>query len=146
VAGVNRIILVGHVGRDPELDTTGSNARCKFTMATTETYTDKQGKRQEKTQWHNIVLWGRLAEVAGEYLKKGRQVFISGPVEYRKYQDKDGNDRYITEIKGLEMQMLGGDTSQGNTRDQPRSNPRQNSTKTTTRKPVAEDPDDDLPF
>ena len=109
MAGVNKAIIVGNLGRDPQLDYTQSGtARCRFSVATTEQYNDRDGQRQEKTEWHNIVLWGRLGEIAGEYLKKGRQVYIEGRISSRQYEDKDGQNRWITEIVGREMQMIGG--------------------------------------
>ena len=109
MAGVNKAILVGNLGRDPQLDyTSAGTARCRFSIATTEQFTDREGQRQERTEWHNIVLWGKLGEIAGEYLKKGRQVYIEGQIRTRQYEDRDGQQKWITEIVGREMQMLGG--------------------------------------
>mgnify|MGYP003962185393 FL=1 len=120
MAGVNKVILVGNLGRDPQLDYTPSGtARCRFSIATTEQYNDRDGQRQEKTEWHNIVLWARLAEIAGEYLKKGRQVYIEGQIRSRQYEDKDGQQRWITEIVGREMQMIGGSHGGGGGSDPP---------------------------
>jgi single-strand DNA-binding protein len=94
-------------------------ARCRFPIATSDRYTDRDGQRQERTDWHNIVLWNKLAEIAGEYLKKGRQVFIEGSIRTRQYQDKSGETRYITEIVGRQMQMLGGPGGQRGVEETP---------------------------
>lgn len=105
---VNKVILVGNLGADPEVRYASSGtAVCNFTMATTRTYKDKQGERRDETEWHRVVAFGRTAEVCGEYLKKGRQVYIEGRLQTRKWQDKDGNDRWTTEIVTETMQMLG---------------------------------------
>lgn len=107
--GVNKVILVGNLGKDPEVRYMPSGAAaCNFTIATTESWKDKQsGEKQERTEWHNISMFGRLAEIAGEYLKKGSQVYVEGSLRTRKWQDKSGNDRYTTEVIANEMQMLG---------------------------------------
>ncbi|MEM1057200.1 MAG: single-stranded DNA-binding protein [Bacteroidota bacterium] len=106
--GVNKVILVGNLGQDPELRYTGSGtAVCNFSLATTESYKDRDGNQVENTEWHRVVAWARLAEICGEYLKKGRQVYIEGQLQTRQWEDKDGNTRYTTEIKAREMQMLG---------------------------------------
>ena len=108
--GINKVILIGNLGADPETrampsGTTVANLR----VATSESWRDKQtGEQQERTEWHRVALFGRLAEIAGEYLKKGSQVYIEGSLRTRKWQDKQGNDRYSTEIIGDELQMLGG--------------------------------------
>ena len=108
--GVNKVILIGNLGADPETrampsGTTVANLR----VATSESWRDKQtGEQQERTEWHRVALFGRLAEVAGEYLRKGSQVYIEGSLRTRKWQDKQGNDRYSTEIVGNDLQMLGG--------------------------------------
>jgi single-strand DNA-binding protein len=108
--GVNKVILIGNLGADPETrampsGTTVANLR----IATSESWRDKQsGEQQERTEWHRVALFGRLAEVAGEYLRKGSQVYIEGSLRTRKWQDKQGNDRYSTEIVGNDLQMLGG--------------------------------------
>ena len=108
--GVNKVILVGNLGRDPEVRYMPSgNAVANVTLATTESWKDKQtGEKQERTEWHNVVFYSRLAEIAGEYLKKGSQVYVEGSLRTRKWQDKSGNDRYTTEIIASDMQMLGG--------------------------------------
>ena len=106
--GVNKVILIGNLGQDPELRYTGSGtAVCNFSLATTESYKDREGNQVENTEWHRIVAWARLAEICGEYLSKGRQVYIEGQLQTRQWEDKDGNSRYTTEIKAREMQMLG---------------------------------------
>ena len=107
--GINKAIIVGNLGRDPEVRyTANGNAIANITVATTESWKDKQsGERQEKTEWHRVVFFGRLAEIAGEYLKKGAQVYIEGRLQTRKWEDKSGQERYTTEIVASEMQMLG---------------------------------------
>ena len=114
MASVNKVILVGNLGRDPETRyTTGGDAVTNIREATTETWKDKNGEKQEKTEWHTVVFFGRQAEIAGEYLKKGRQVYIEGRLQTRKWQDKEGQDRYTTEIVADRMQMLGSRESGG---------------------------------
>jgi single-strand DNA-binding protein len=107
--GVNKVILVGNLGKDPEVRyMPNGNAVANITLATSESWKDKQtGEQQEKTEWHRIVMFRRLGEIAGEYLKKGSQVYIEGKLQTRKWQDNSGNDRYTTEIVANEMQMLG---------------------------------------
>ena len=105
---INKVILIGNLGADPEVRYASSGvAVCNFTMATTRTYKDKQGERKDETEWHRVVAFGRTAEVCGEYLKKGRQVYIEGRLQTREWQDKDGNRRWTTEIVTETMQMLG---------------------------------------
>ena len=105
---VNKVILVGNLGKDPELKYTPAGAAVvSFSMATTETYKDKDGNRQSKTEWHNIVAWRQLAEICGKFLHKGKQVYVEGKLTTRKWQDRDGNDRYTTEIVIHDMKMLG---------------------------------------
>ena len=108
--GVNKVILIGNLGKDPEVRHLESGAVvASFTMATTDSYKDRQtGERKSNTEWHNVAMFGRLAEVAAEYLRKGSQVYIEGRLRTRKWQDKQGNDRYSTEVVANEMQMLGG--------------------------------------
>ncbi len=107
---MNKVMIIGHLGADPEVRyTAGGAAVANLRIATTEKWRDKQtGEKKETTEWHSVVLFGKLGEIAGEYLKKGRQVFIEGRLQTRKWQDKDGKDRYTTEIIGADMQMLGG--------------------------------------
>ncbi|HEB80835.1 MAG TPA: single-stranded DNA-binding protein [Chromatiales bacterium] len=113
--GVNKVILVGNLGRDPEVRYLPSgSAVVNVTIATSESWKDKtSGERQERTEWHNVVFFGRLAEVAGEYLKKGSQVYVEGSLRTRKWQDKEGRDRYTTETVVSDMQMLGARSSAG---------------------------------
>ena len=108
MSSVNKVILVGRLGRDPEMKSTPSGQTvAKFSIATDEKFTDKSGEKQERTEWHSVKFFGRLAEIAGEYLKKGRPVYVEGRLRTRKWQDKDGQDRYTTEIVAENMQMLG---------------------------------------
>ncbi len=111
--GINKVILVGNLGQDPEVRHIPSGAVTTLSIATSETWNDKEGNKQERTEWHRVVFFGRLAEVAGEYLKKGSQVYIEGKLRTNKWQDKTGADRYTTEIMANEMQMLGGRTGGG---------------------------------
>lgn len=108
--GINKVILVGNLGKDPEVRYMPSGSQVtNITLATSESWKDKQtGENKERTEWHSIVFFNRLAEIAGQYLKKGSQAYIEGSLRTRKWQDKDGNDRYTTEIVASEMQMLGG--------------------------------------
>ncbi len=108
--GINKVILVGNLGRDPEVRyAANGGAVANITIATSEQWTDKQsGQKQERTEWHRVVMFNRLGEIAGEYLKKGSQVYIEGKLQTRKWQDNNGQDRYTTEIVANEMQMLGG--------------------------------------
>ncbi|MDR3445045.1 MULTISPECIES: single-stranded DNA-binding protein [unclassified Dyella] len=113
--GVNKVIIVGNLGADPETRYTGNGtAITSIRIATSESWTDKQsGEKQERTEWHRVKLFGRLAEIAGEYLKKGRQVYIEGSLRTDKYTDKDGVERFSTDIVAAEMQMLGGGSEGG---------------------------------
>jgi single-strand DNA-binding protein len=108
--GINKVILIGHLGADPETRAMPSGMTvANMRLATTESWKDKQsGEQQERTEWHNVALFGRLGEIAAEYLRKGSQVYIEGRLRTRKWQDKEGRDRYTTEIVANEMQMLGG--------------------------------------
>ena len=112
--GINKVILVGNLGQDPEVRYTPAGAAVTtISVATTEAWNDKDGNKQERTEWHRVVFFRRLAEIAGEYLKKGSQVYIEGQLRTNKWQDKSGNDRYTTEIIANEMQMLGGRPGSG---------------------------------
>ncbi len=115
MAGVNKVILVGNLGKDPEIrHMENGRAVTNFPIATSETYKTKDGERVTKTEWHNVVLWTPLAEVAEKYLAKGRQVYIEGKLTTRTWDDKDGNKRYTTEVVGREMTLLGGKPEDGN--------------------------------
>ena len=108
MASVNKVILVGNLGRDPELRyTTSGTAVANFTMATSERWTDPSGDKKERTEWHRIVVWGKQAEICGEYLRKGRQVYIEGSLQTREWTDREGNKRYTTEVRAQRVQMLG---------------------------------------
>ncbi len=109
MASVNKVILLGNLGRDPETRyTTGGDAVTNLRIATSEQWKDKSGEKQERTEWHSVVLFGRQAEVAGEYLKKGRSVYIEGRLQTRKYTDKEGVEKYSTEVVADRMQLIGG--------------------------------------
>ena len=111
---VNKVILVGRLGKDPETRyMTSGEAVTNVSLATSENYKDKSGEKQERTEWHNLVFYRRLAEIAGEYLKKGSQIYVEGRIQTRKWQDKEGKDRYTTEIIVNEMKMLGSKSGGG---------------------------------
>ncbi len=143
MAGVNKAILIGNLGRDPELRyTPGGQAVATFSLATTEKWRDKDGVLQDRTEWHNIVVWGRQAETAKEYLAKGRPVYIEGRIQNRSYDDKDGNKRYISEVVVQRMQFLG-------SRDQAGAGGAPSGGEAPPEPPPANDlasEDDDLPF
>ena len=106
---LNKVMLIGNLGRDPEVRfTPGGRAVARFPIATSDVWTDQEGQRQERTEWHNVVVWGKQAETCGQFLAKGRQVFVEGSIRSRQYDDKDGNKRYITEIIAQRVQFLGG--------------------------------------
>src|SRR5689334_10232638 len=152
--GINKVILIGNLGADPETrampsGTTVANLR----IATSESWRDKQsGEQQERTEWHRVALFGRLAEIAGEYLRKGSQVYIEGSLRTRKWQDKQGNDRYSTEIVASEMQMLGGRGGGGGGAAQETRDRRDPGAEAFAQAPAgggggaAADFDDDIPF
>ena len=144
--GVNKVILVGHLGKDPEVRYMPSgNAVCNVTLATSDSWKDKQsGEQKDRTEWHNLVFYGRLAEIAGEYLRKGSQAYVEGRLQTRKWQDKSGNDRYTTEIIVNDMQMLGGRSGGGGSAD---FNAAPASTKSSAAPSSGADEfDDDIPF
>ena len=114
MAGVNKAILIGNLGRDPELRRTPNGASVvSFSIATTERWSSKSGEKQDRTEWHNIVAWNKLAELANQYLKKGRSVYIEGRITTRSWDDKDGNKKYKTEIIANRIQFLGGPSEAG---------------------------------
>ena len=109
MASVNKVILVGHLGKDPETRNTGAGMVANLTLATSDKWKDKAtGEQREATEWHRVVLWGRTAEIAQQYLRKGSAVYIEGRLQTRKWQDQNGQDRYTTEIRADSLQMLGG--------------------------------------
>ena len=124
MASLNKVMLIGNLGKDPEVRYTASGqAVTSFSLATSEKFKGKNGEWEERTEWHNITLWGKLAEIAGEYLAKGKTVYIEGRLQTRKWQDKSGNDRYTTEIVGDKMQMLSGKGDGGGRRNDVTSEP-----------------------
>lgn len=142
MASVNKAILIGNLGRDPEVRyTSGGTPVANFTMATTDRWNDAaSGEKKERTEWHRIVVWGKQAEIAGEYLRKGRQVYVEGSLQTREWTDREGNKRYTTEIRAQRFQMLGRPSEQREaTGSAPQPAPA-----------VAESPagyeDDDIPF
>ena len=147
MASLNKVILIGNLGKDPETRYAPSgDAICNLVIATSEAWKDKNtGEKKESTEWHRVVFFGKLAEVAAQYLKKGAQVYVEGRMQTRKWQDKDGQDRYTTEIRGDEMKMLG--RREGGS-DAPQQRPAQSAPRQP--KPAAssgfDDIDDDIPF
>ena len=162
MASVNKVILVGNLGRDPEVRfMPNGEAVCNFSIATTDSWKDKSGQKQERTEWLNIVMYRKLAEIAGEYLKKGRPVYVEGRLQTRKWQTKEGQDRYTTEIIADQMQMLGGrdgggsNTYEAMDEDQSMPSPSQQSAARPTQTAPASAPasggdfdafEDDIPF
>ncbi len=111
---VNKVIILGRLGQDPELKyTPGGMAVCNFTVATSESWADKAGQKQERTEWHRVVVWGKLAELCNQYLAKGRQVFLEGSLQTRSWDDKNGQKRYTTEINARTVQFIGANTGAG---------------------------------
>ena len=133
---VNKVILIGNLGKDPELRYAPSgSAVSTFSLATSEQWKDQEGNPQERTSWHNIVVWGKLAEIASEYLKKGRKVYVEGRLQYRDYEDKNGNKRYVTEVVVNDLVMLGS-RQDGGEKEEPAPGPT----------PAVSEEKDDLPF
>ncbi len=142
--GVNKVILVGNLGRDPEVRyTKDGTAVANLNLATTETWNDGQGQRQERTEWHKVVAWGKLAEIAKEYLGKGKQVYIEGRLQTRSWEDKEGVKRYTTEIRADQMVMLGGRGGDAMSRD---SGPPPPETSEFGRPESFQATEDDVPF
>lgn len=154
MAGVNKVILLGHLGRDPEMRYQPSGgAIANFSVATSETFKDKEGNKQERTEWHRVVLFGRTAEIAGEYLRKGSMAYVEGRLQTRKWTDKEGQERYTTEIVGDRLQLVGargGGAASFDEEDQSRpsggSSSAGSSRKSEMPPAPAEDFDDDIPF
>lgn len=148
MSGVNKVILIGNVGKDPEIrHMENGTSKATFPLATTETYRDREGQRMEQTEWHNIVLWRGLAELAEKYIRKGKQLYIEGKLRTRSWEDRDGNKRYTTEIIADNITLLGGlqrrEDQQGGTTH---SESAYNAGTTTETVPPIEGPTDDLPF
>ena len=145
---LNKVILIGRLGKDPEVRyMPNGEAVCNFSVATSESWKDQNGQRQERTEWHNITMYRRLAEIAGQYLKKGSQVYLEGRIQSRKYTDKNGAERTAYDIIANEMKMLGG----GNSEQQAQSAQGEAPTPPRRQAPAApaapvEDIDDDIPF
>jgi single-strand DNA-binding protein len=148
MSGVNKVILVGNLGKDPEVRYLENGAAvANFPIATSESYKDKNGNRVDQTEWHNIVLWRGLAEVAEKYLKKGNQVYIEGKIRTRSWDDKDGNKRYTTEIVGDQMTMLGGRVNEGQDNGYAQSQPSNPQVRENNPAPnQGAQEEDDLPF
>ncbi len=120
MGNLNKVMLIGRLGKDPEIRYTQSgNAVANFTMATSETWNDKQGQRQEKTEWHNIVAWDKLADLAQSYLRKGSQIYLEGKLQTRSWEDQNGQKRYTTEIQARTLQFLDSRPSEGGAYAQP---------------------------
>ncbi len=145
--GINKVILIGNLGNDPDIRyTAGGAAVANISLATAESWKDKDtGEKQERTEWHRVVFFGRLAEIVGEYLRKGSQIYVEGRLQTRKWQDKEGKDRYTTEIVANEMQMLGSRSSGAGSFDQ--TPPETSSTpQPSSNQKANDDFDDDIPF
>ena len=142
MASLNKVILIGNLGRDPEVRyTQGGGAVANLNLATSEVWNDNDGQRQERTEWHNVVVWGKQEETCGQYLSKGRQVFLEGSIRSRQYDDKDGNKRYITEVIAQRVQFLG---SRGEGAGAGRGGSGGGGSSDAPPPPMAED--DDIPF
>ncbi len=143
MAGLNKALLIGHLGKDPEIRYTPSGmAVANFSLATTENWT-KDGQRESRTEWHRIVAFGRLAEICGEYLSKGKQIYVEGKIQTREWEDKDGNKRYTTEIVANQMQMLG---TRDAAADSPKSQSAYSKKSDIPEPPYPDTQDDDIPF
>lgn len=139
---LNKVMIIGNLGRDPELKQ-GASAIANISVATTEKWKDKEGNKQEKTEWHRIVFFGRLAEIVGDYLKKGSKVYIEGRLQTRKWEDKEGKDRYTTEIVANEMKIL---DSRGDNNNAAPANSSQNHDRKYQTQIQHDNFDDDIPF
>ena len=146
---LNKVILIGRLGKDPETRfMPNGEAVCNFSVATSESWKDQSGQRQERTEWHNITMYRRLAEIAGQYLKKGSQVYLEGKIQTRKYTDKNGVERTAYEIIAIEMKMLGGGNSEQQAQSAQNGAPPEHPRRQAPATPAApvEDIDDDIPF
>jgi len=148
MAGVNKVILVGNLGIEPEIRTLENGTKvARLRVATSESYTNREGIRVENTEWHTVTLWRQLAEIAEKYLEKGKQVYIEGKLQTRSWKDKEGNDRYATEVIADKMQMLGRVSNNSNDNQEKRASQpaqQQSSVGNSANEPM--DEDDDLPF
>jgi single-strand DNA-binding protein len=146
-SGVNKAILVGNLGSDPEIRSTGGGTPvANFTIATNESFKTRDGERSERTEWHKIVTFGKLAEICGQYLKKGKQVYVEGRIQTRQWEDRSGNKRYTTEIVCNQMVMLGRAGDAPYSQPSELEEPMNVSGEDTSPAPSAVDDDDDLPF
>jgi single-strand DNA-binding protein len=144
MAGVNKVIILGNLGLDPEVRTLESGAKlARLRIATSETYTNREGQRVEQTEWHNVVVWRQLADVAERFLTKGRQVYIEGKLQTRSWKDAEGNDRYTTEIVGDRLQLVGGRPEPNETSA---PNPSAEKTSAVSENNGSGEDSDDLPF
>jgi single-strand DNA-binding protein len=147
MSSLNKAMIIGRLGQDPDVRYTQSNtAVANLSVATSERYKDKQGEWKENTEWHRVVAWGRLAEICQEYLKKGSQVYIEGPIQTRKWEDKEGQTRYSTEIKALTMTMLDSKGDSGDAEVPKKPDSSQPVSSSVDLNEDFEDIDDDLPF
>ncbi|MBU2840277.1 single-stranded DNA-binding protein [Acidithiobacillus thiooxidans] len=149
MSGVNKAIVLGYLGKDPEVRyQPDGNAVANFSIATSESFKDREGNKKERTEWHRIVLWGRLAEIAGQYLRKGSMAYVEGKIQTRKWQDKNGEERYSTEIVGNRLQLIGGKHDDADTPASPESDTGVSGGGGTDPAPAPNqtDFDDDIPF
>jgi single stranded DNA-binding protein (ssb) len=142
MSGVNKVIIMGRLGQDPEVRyTPAGTCIANFNIATSENFKDREGNKQERTEWHRVVLFGRTAEVAGEYLRKGSMAYIEGRLQTRKWTDKEGQDRYTTEVVGDRLQLVGGKSDSQESGHASHKAPAEN-----TPPPAEDDFDDQIPF
>jgi len=139
---LNKVMLIGHLGRDAELKQTSGDAVCTFSIATTEKWKDRNGEPQERTEWHRIVLWGKVAESLADYLVKGKMVYVEGKLETRQWE-KDGQKHYTTEVKAYQIRLLGGGSGE---RSESQSSGSAGTAPRRAPAPTGPDPDDDIPF
>ena len=149
MASVNKVILVGHLGSDPTLRQVGNSQVASMTVATSETWSDANGQRQERTEWHNVSAWGKLADICAQHLSKGRQVYVEGRIQSREYQDKEGQQRKVVEIKADQVVFLGpasNGQSFGNSKPSHSKVSKPASNGWGTNKPAVDDDNDPIPF
>lgn len=143
MSGVNKVILIGNLGKDPELrNFEGGNVVAKFTLATNEVYRDKNGNRAESTEWHNITMWGKLADIAGKFLRKGSLIYVEGKLRNRSWEDKEGHKKYITEVAADNFTLLDRRSSGGGAEGEEHTTESQGNSSVSS----ANEVDDDLPF